>query len=241
MPSLSNNKLTLQRTKLLARIHRKFQTIDETHAVGPLRLKFTRVLNPDAVLDQIVQQEDAREKLTGDRRDGNDLHLPYWAELWDSAIGIAAHLTNRKSQIQNRKSILDLGCGMGFAGMVASALGAKVMLADLEADALLFARLNTLQWNSRVRQLNWQRNRLNEKFDLILGADVLYDRSQWDYLDTFFRAHLRKNGAVLLGEPGRQTGEMFPTWIEQRGWNLTHIAQKIPTRKTPIRIFELAC
>src|SRR5450432_710959 len=223
MPTLSMNKLAA--TRLLARIHRKYVTVTETHAVGPLRLRFTRIDNPDVVLDKIVDEEDRREKITGDRRDGNELHLPYWAELWDSAKGIAEHLieTNRKSQIKNRKSILDLGCGMGFSGMVAAAIGAKVMLADLEADALLFARLNSLQWNARVRQLNWQSDQLDEKFDLILGADVLYDRTQWEFLDAFFHKHLRDDGEVLLGEPGRQTGEMFPDWITQRNWILTHI------------------
>ena len=236
------SKLAAARCRLQERIGRKYATLTQTHAVGPLRLKFTRIADADVVLDQIVEAEDRREKITGQRRDGNELHLPYWAELWDSALGIAAHLIDRKSQIQNRKSVLDLGCGMGFAGMTAAAMGAKVLLADIEADALLFARLNTLPWANRVRtrQLNWQSDRLDESFDLILGADVLYDRSQWEFLDAFFRAHLREDGCVLLGEPGRQTGEMFPDWISQRQWNLTQIAQRIPTRPAPIRIFQLA-
>ncbi|HEY1629454.1 MAG TPA: methyltransferase [Tepidisphaeraceae bacterium] len=254
------SKLAEARCRLLQRIERKYATRTQTHAIGPLRLKFTRIADADVVLDQIVEEEDRREKITGQRRDGNELHLPYWAELWDSAIGIAVYLSsgnlrfancdlrsgnaafNRKSQFANRKCILDLGCGMGFAGMAAAALGAKVLFADLEPDALLFARLNTLPWANRVRtrQLNWQSDRLDESFDLILGADVLYDRTQWEFLDAFFRAHLREDGCVLLGEPGRQTGEMFPEWITQRGWALTHISQKIPTRKNPIRIFRLS-
>jgi hypothetical protein len=48
------------------------------------------------------------------------------------------------------------------------------------------------------------------------------------------------DGRVLLGEPGRQTGEMFTSWITQRGWNLTHASEKIPTRPAPIRIFQLS-
>ncbi|HMB95930.1 MAG TPA: methyltransferase, partial [Tepidisphaeraceae bacterium] len=84
--------------------------------------------------------------------------------------------------MENR-NCLDLGCGMGFAGMAAAAMGANVTLADIENDALLFARFNTLTWKNRVRtrQLNWQADRLDEQFDLILGADVLYDRSQWEF------------------------------------------------------------
>ncbi|HVT90852.1 MAG TPA: methyltransferase [Tepidisphaeraceae bacterium] len=229
--------------KLLARIQRKYQTVTETHAVGPLRLSFTRVADPDAVLDQIVIEEDRREKLTGQRREGNELHLPYWAELWDSAIGIAAYLAeaNRKSQIAKDKSILDLGCGMGFAGMTAAVLGANVVFADLEPDALLFAQLNSQPWAKQVRarRLNWDTDRLDESFDVIIGSDVLYDKSQWESLERFFRNHIKPGGLILLGEPGRQTGDLFPAWISERGWTIDFAEQAVATRKQPIRIFRL--
>ena len=253
---MSARELTALRSRLLARIHRRFVTVTETHAAGPLRLAFTRVADPDVVLDQIVEKEDLREKLTGNRRDGNDLHLPYWAELWDSALGIGIQIVEGGEwRVEGKKvhsprstlhapplSVLDLGCGMGFTGMVAAAMGANVLLADLEADALLFAQLNTLRWHDRVRtrRLNWQTDRLTESFDLIIGADVLYDRTQWDYLDPFFRAHLRPEGSILLGEPGRQTGDLFPDWITKRGWKLRHLEQRVPTRDKPIRIFRLS-
>jgi predicted nicotinamide N-methyase len=264
--------LATRRARLLSRIHRRFQTIAETHAIGPLRLCFTRVEDPDVVLDQIVEAEDRRERATGERRDGNELHLPYWAELWDSAVGMAGFLEknfdkmtrgqrDKETWRQRDKgresdsslpvplspfplvppSILDLGCGMGFAGMTAAAMGARVVFADLESDALLFARLNSIAWSRRIRtrRLNWQRDRLDESFDLILGADVLYDRSQWEFLDPFFKAHLKKSGSVLLGEPGRQTGDWFPDWITQRGWTIAHFEQPVTTRPRPIRLFSL--
>lgn len=232
-----------RRAKLLARIQRRFATVTETHSIGPLRLPFTRVADPDGVLDQIVEAEDRREKLTGQRREGNELHLPYWAELWDSALGVGALLASTPHHFLTTRAprVLDLGCGMGFAGMVAANLGAEVVFADLEPDALLFAALNALPWSNRIRtwRLDWQRDRIAESFDLIMGADVLYDRSQWEHLDMFFAAHLRAPGAVLLGEPGRQTGDLFPGWIETRGWRLTRLEQRVPSRQQPIRIFRL--
>ncbi len=252
-----------RQARLLARIHRRFRTLTETHAVGPLRLPFTRIEDPDAVLDQIVVEEDRREKLTGDRRDGNALHLPYWAELWDSALGIGQLLVDQLDKVTRGQGdkgtriavdshlvtplpchlvrVLDLGCGMGFTGMVAAAMGTSVLFADLEPDALLFARLNSLRWaqHARTRKLDWQKDRLNEQFDLILGADVLYDRKQWDFLEPFFKAHVANHGTVLLGEPGRHTSDDFPTWIAARGWKLKHLEQRVATRPAPIRIFSL--
>ena len=130
---------------------------------------------------------------------------------------------------------------MGFPGMVAASLGLPVLFADLEPPALLFASLNSLAYlpNPRTRQLNWQTTRLDEQFDLILGADILYERKQWDFLEPFWRSHLAPGGSVILGEPGRQTGDNFPAWITPRGWSLTLHEQTVATRTRPIRLFEL--
>src|SRR5882672_7421395 len=89
---LPRGELSRRRAALLSRIERRFNTVTESLHFGPSKLDFTRVEDPNVVLDQVASEEDRREKLTGDGRDGNDLHLPYWAELWDSAFGIAEYL-----------------------------------------------------------------------------------------------------------------------------------------------------
>ena len=239
MSATDPHRLADARRRLLARIQRTYETIDDVIAIGPLRVPFTRVKNPDRVLDMVAEGIDRRERTSGVREDDVQ-HLPYWAELWDSAYGVAQRVVDRSTGWGLRqRSVLDLGCGMGLTGAVAATVGAKVMLADLEQPALLFAQLNTLRYGSRTRQLNWQTDRLGEQFDLIIGADILYDKTQWDHLDTFFRAHLADGGTVMLGEPGRQTGDQFVDWITARGWSLSHIDVKIQTRDKPIRIFDL--
>lgn len=234
----SQNRL---RQRLIQRINRRYQTITEPMLIGPLRVEFTRIVDPDAVLDQVAEDIDRKERNTGVRQDEVQ-HLPYWAELWDSAIGLSLRLVQMAPAWGLRRmSALDLGCGMGLVGAVAATLGVQTMLADIETDALLFARLNTVRTldRARVRQVNWQADRLGEQFDLILGADILYDRSQWEFLDDFWRAHLAPGGQVLLGEPGRQTGEAFINWITARGWTFGATSQPAPPRPKPVRIFEL--
>jgi len=248
---LSREVLARRRARLLARIHRKFKTVTDDLHITPLRLAFTRVADPDVVLDEIVRKEDRREKLTGQRHEGNDLHLPYWAELWDSSFGLAQFLVLANDEVTRWKgdkvkdhpvSILDLGCGMGLAGTVAAAMGGNVLLADLEPDALLFAKLNALPYSGRVevRRLNWQTDRLAEKFEMILGADVLYERAQWEFLDAFWKAHLIDRGNVVLAEPGRQSGDQFIDWIASRGWLLERREQAVQSRGKTIRIFKLS-
>ena len=224
-----------ERARLLARISQRFDIVTESHDIGGRRFEFTRVRDPDVVLDQIVAAEDEREQRTGVRHSNDELHLPYWAELWDSAIGIGYFLAGTEPVLG--RSALDLGCGMGFAGMIARAMGYDVLAADLEADALLFARLNI---GCEARRMNWQTDTLGRRFELIIGADVLYDKTQWVFLEPFWRGHLSEGGSVLLGEPGRQTGEMFLKWIEGKGWFVRRQERRVETRDTPIRLIRLS-
>jgi predicted nicotinamide N-methyase len=226
--------------RLLARIHRRYQTKFETLLIGGLRIPFTRIADPDVVLDQVAAEEDRREKTSGQRHEGEELHLPYWAELWESGQGIGQMLVNSPELVRD-KNILDLGCGMGLAGTIAAALGANVLFADLEADSLLFAALNSLPWREKIRtrRLNWKKDRLNERFDLILGADILYEKQQWDFLEPFWREHIANGGSVLLGEPGRQTGELFLEWIKPKYWKVERSEAPVPGRTRPIRLFHL--
>ena len=174
--------LSRWRSHLLHRIHRRYHTTVRRHDFNGLAIDFTRIENPDVVLDQVAEEETQRSQRP-DKTHGA-LRLPYWAQLWDSAPGIGQFLTGGRFldhaghvfSLRDR-DVLDLGCGMGLSGMVAAALGARVLFADLETPPLLFARLNSLPWAARVRtrRMNWQTDRLDERFDLILGADILYE------------------------------------------------------------------
>ncbi len=151
------------RRKLLFRIERRYQIRTQLTSIGPLRFSFTRIADPDRVLDEVADAEDRRERRSGLRTPSDQLHLPYWAELWDSTAGIGQYLcrvgsAHLRPSARPRPEVLDLGCGMGLSGTVAAALGARVTFADLEPAALLFARLNTLPWRRDIatRQLNWR-------------------------------------------------------------------------------------
>lgn len=233
--------------RLRFRLQRHFRLIDETLRIGPLTIPFTRIANPDEVLDRVIAEE-SRLSEVGNERAVNALTPPYWAELWDSSFGVAELLARQGWGLFGERfggltslppRVLDLGCGMGLTGLVAAALGANVLLADIEPSALLLARLNTARFapRTRVRRLDWRVDRLRERFDVILGADVLYERSQWDHLEPFFRSHLRDGGAVLLGEPSRPSGDPFGAWIAARGWSLQVFEQRVSTHPRPIRLF----
>ncbi len=241
----SANSLSRLRGLLLERIHRRYGTITAPLQLGKTQIQFTRIADPNGVLDQVAEEEDLRERLHGPRDKTlarpQPLHLPYWAELWDSALAIAELLLSGGAGTGPCLRVLDLGCGMGLTGSAAAMTGHRVLFADLEPPALLFAALNSLEnhLHVRTRQLDWRVDALHEEFDMIIGADILYERSQWEYLEPFWRKHLAPGGSILLGEPGRQSGDLFVPWIQERGWALEITSHPVATRTVPIRLLRL--
>ncbi|HEY8748049.1 MAG TPA: hypothetical protein VIM11_08745, partial [Tepidisphaeraceae bacterium] len=79
---------TTLRSRLLWRIQRRYVVSTAEVRVGNLVFPFTRIADPDRVLDDVAAEADRRERVSGQRENDEHLHLPYWAELWDSAMGM---------------------------------------------------------------------------------------------------------------------------------------------------------
>ena len=218
------------RARLEARIRRQYVTVCETYHFSGLTVQLTRVAEPDAMLERMDSQV----------VDGGaePRWQPYWAELWGCSLAVCQRLVQLPLQ---GTCVLDLGCGLGLTGTVAAACGAAVTLADAAPPARLFARLNSWPYRDRVRvrRVDWRRDRLAETFAWIVGADILYDREDWPYLELFWRAHLAPGGTVVLGEGGRSTGREFPTWLRGRGWQLDCTETALAGYPRPIRLFQL--
>jgi predicted nicotinamide N-methyase len=219
------------RARLEARIRRHYVTVCEAYHFGGLTVQLTRVAEPDEMLERMEQD-------AASRGNAAPRWQPYWAELWGCSLAVCQRLVQQELQ---GVRVLDLGCGLGLTGTVAAARGALVTMADAAPPALLFARLNSWPYRDRVqvRRLDWRRDRLPERFPWIVGADILYDREDWPYLEAFWRAHLAPAGAVLLGEGGRSTGGEFPDWLHGRGWRLDRSEVALAGQPRSIRLFQL--
>ncbi|MBI2962672.1 MAG: methyltransferase [Deltaproteobacteria bacterium] len=144
---------------------------------------------------------------------------PYWAHLWIGARALARFLVECGPLASRR--VLDLGCGLGLPGLVAAALGAEVWLVDRERAALEFAaasaRHNALR-RVHCARIDFTRAALGREFDVILGAEVVYDPASYAPLCEFLVRHLRADGMIHLTDAFRSDAERFVAELRRRGF-----------------------
>ena len=109
---------------------------------------------------------------------------PYWSFCWASGLVLARWLGEQPEWVYG-KTVLDFGAGSGVAAIAAAKAGAaEVVACDLDPLALEACRAN-----ARLNgvELNYSSDFFQEtdRFDLILVADVLYDRANLPLLDQF--------------------------------------------------------
>src|SRR5207249_1626667 len=63
---------------------------------------------------------------------------PYWAYPWIGSRSLAEYVT-RWMDLRGRR-VLEIGCGLGIAGLAAAAAGADVVFVDAAPPALAFVR-----------------------------------------------------------------------------------------------------
>jgi predicted nicotinamide N-methyase len=109
---------------------------------------------------------------------------PYWSFCWASGLALARYLAEHPQWVEGKR-VLDFGAGSGVAGIAAIKAGAlEVVTCDLDPLALAASRANALL---NGVELNYSADFFAEadRFDLILVADVLYDRANLPLLDQF--------------------------------------------------------
>src|SRR3954468_14239998 len=100
--------------------------VEETVALGSGR--DLRVMRPRETDD-----------LLGEEAFENEALLPYWAELWPSSVALAKAIAVRS--LRGART-LELGCGLGLAGIAAALAGARVLATDWSTEALRFTQDN---------------------------------------------------------------------------------------------------
>lgn len=119
----------------------------------------------------------------------------YWAFCWASGQVLARHILQNPELVKNKR-VMDFGAGSGIVAIAAVMAGAKKVIAcDIDPDALL-----SCQENAKLNNVEFELHRdlfeFDQEIDLLIAADVLYDKENLPLLDIF----LQKAPEVLVAD-----------------------------------------
>jgi predicted nicotinamide N-methyase len=133
---------------------------------------------------------------------------PYWSVLWRSGVALARELDG---VALGGKKVVELGCGLAVPSIAAARAGATALATDACPEAVKAvarnARENDVQVETAV--VNWTEPRdllVRAPFDLVLAADVLYERASVAPLLALLP---RLAPQVWLADPGRPAAGEF--------------------------------
>ncbi len=134
--------------------------------------------------------------------------FPFWFKVWEGSIVLADYLATLRSP----KKILELGAGLGLPSLVASSFGHEVVASDYEILPLKLVELSAKVNNLTVKTLflDWKNPQVSEKFDLIVGAEVVFKKSLFDPLLEIFKNFLNEEGEVVLAHSSERKRVLIP-------------------------------
>ncbi len=148
-----------------------------------------------------------------------DDYMPYWAYLWPGAF-LLAEAVARESWDAGL-SALEIGCGLGLAGLVGLSRGLRVRFTDYdEAPLRLVARSageNGFEPSTFTTGLLDWRALPDERFPVILAADVLYEHRLVGLVVDVLARLLEPGGLALVASPYRVAAEGFEPLLPPRG------------------------
>lgn len=147
---------------------------------------------------------------------------PLFGLVWPSAHKLADLM--QIWELGGRR-ILEIGCGLGLASLVIHRRMGDITASDRHPLASEFLRAN-LALNHlppmAYRTGHWERsNPLLDRFDLIIGSDVLYERDQPEQLAGFIARHAAPVAEVLIIDPDRGNRNAFKRHMACHGFDFT--------------------
>jgi predicted nicotinamide N-methyase len=171
-----------------------------SHVVGDLR---------------ILQPEDAAELPDDGPVEWAPL-VPYWSVLWRSGVALAREVAE---EALRGSRIVELGCGLAAPSLAAARNGASVLATDEDPEALELVELNAREngVTMETARVEWGSAGSLGRFDLVLAADVLYERASVAVLLDLLP---RLASEVWLADPGRPAAAAFLE-AARRDWSVT--------------------
>jgi predicted nicotinamide N-methyase len=150
-----------------------------------------------------------------------DEYMPYWADLWPAARMLAKAILRDEWAGQDA---LEIGCGLGLAGVVALSRGLHVTFSDYDPCALHFAadnaRLNGFT-EFKTLLLDWRNPPPDLKTPVLFGSDLIYELRNVEPLVTFIQRVLAPGGVCLITDQDRVPAQALRDNLSAQGMEFT--------------------
>lgn len=173
-----------------------------------IRKQFTVAFEPLTVSDihlEILKVTDLEQLLGGKDPFANVSEFPFWIKLWESSLVLGELLASMPPK--PGQTLLEIGAGLAAPGLVAAARGYQVTLSDYEPHILDFERVSAAA--SNIAEINfkivdWKKPPEMGKFDIIIGAEILFREDFFQPLLTVFDKYLAADGVILMAHDVRR-------------------------------------
>lgn len=192
----------------------KYPTVTRTRKIGNKVYVVEAIRDLDEAIDIICQAMTPDEQLDPFAED----LCPYFGILWPAAEALAEFLDENPQLVKN-KTVLELGCGLGLPSLVASHLGGKVLATDFHPDVEEYFLRNCRHSSveCQYKRLNWREQNVQEKFDVVIGSDVLYESKHPLEVAKGLLRFVKEGGTIILSDPGRSYLQQFLTAMKELG------------------------
>jgi predicted nicotinamide N-methyase len=189
--------------------------VEETFLLAGRTVRILLPRDGDAILDELLAEDDPDE----DR-------LPFWSQVWPSGVALARAVAGRP--LAGRR-VVELGCGLGLAGVAAALAGASVLAVDRSPEATTFAAANAARNGVPLQTAVCAFDRpepllAGAPWDLVLAADVLYEQRNVPVLLRLLPRLVGERGEVWLADPGRTMLAGFLGEAVATGWRREQLA-----------------
>lgn len=207
-----------------------YELAQHHHTLNGVRFSFLAVRDSYVLLDRITNEAFIKDE-----------QMPYWAEIWPSALVLSEYIAT--AQAIAGKRIIELGAGVGTVSVVAAAHGALVTATDYSDEALHFISYNALrnQVTLTAQHLDWRNVGGMGHYDLVLAADVLYERRNLLPVMTAIDTLLTPTGSACIADPRRRFARQFTELATENGFKVKAIERQAPAGSAPsgIIIYKL--
>ena len=190
------------------------ETVEETVFIGDYRFRIKRPAESDKLFDHPW----VRSAYAADE------YIPYWSTLWPAARMLAKAVVREYWHAYPQPvEVLEVGCGLGLAGIACLARGLAVTLTDVDETALTFAAANARlngYTSFHTLLLDIRCPPEDRRFPVVIGSDLMYEERLVNPLVGLLRAVLAPGGLCLIADPDRTAARVFKWKLQEAGYDV---------------------